>query len=122
MSETFKQKLQKSGKGVLDQRAKLLADSVKIEADSRLNMAKSKVLKLQSAIANHEDLAVRSRDSLTVGAEGFDPTTWVKESISLRLELRIAKIEYSVIKNWHDELFPDNEETIDLSDLEEEEQ
>lgn len=122
MAETFKQKLQKSGKGVLDQRATLLADSVKIEADAQLNAAKSSILKLQSAIATHEDLSVRSRDSLVVGSEGFAPDKWVKTSIDLRNELRIAKIKYSIIKKWHDEMFPDNEEEIDLSDIEEEAQ
>lgn len=113
---TFKESLSKSGKGVLDARAANLAEMTKIEADRQLSDYKAKVLRIKNQIANHEDLAVTSRDSLVVGGKDFESKAWVEKGIELEKQLRVAKIEYTLVKKWHDRLFPENEEAMELEE------
>lgn len=113
---TFKESLSKSGKGVLDARAANLAEMTKIEADRQLSDYKAKVLRIKNQIANHEDLAVTSRDSLVVGGKDFESKSWVEKGIELEKQLRVAKIEYTLVKKWHDRLFPENEEAMELEE------
>lgn len=113
---TFKESLSKSGKGVLDARAANLAEMTKIEADRQLSDYKAKVLRIKNQIANHEDLAVTSRDSLVVGGKDFESKLWVEKGIELEKQLRVAKIEYTLVKKWHDRLFPENEEAMELEE------
>ena len=113
---TFKESLSKSGKGVLDARAANLAEMTKIEADRQLSDYKAKVLRIKNQIASHEDLAVTSRDSLVVGGKDFESKAWVEKGIELEKQLRVAKIEYTLVKKWHDRLFPENEEAMELEE------
>ena len=113
---TFNESLSKSGKGVLDARAANLAEMTKIEADRQLSDYKAKVLRIKNQIANHEDLAVTSRDSLVVGGKDFESKLWVEKGIELEKQLRVAKIEYTLVKKWHDRLFPENEEAMELEE------
>ena len=113
---TFKESLSKSGKGDLDARAANLAEMTKIEADRQLSDYKAKVLRIKNQIANHEDLAVTSRDSLVVGGKDFESKLWVEKGIELEKQLRVAKIEYTLVKKWHDRLFPENEEAMELEE------
>lgn len=113
---TFKESLSKSGKGVLDARAANLAEMTKIEADRQLSDYKAKVLRIKNQIANHEDLAVTSRDSLVVGGKDFESKSWVEKGIELEKQLRVAKIEYTLVKKWHARLFPENEEAMELEE------
>ena len=113
---TCKESLSKSGKGGLDARAANLAEMTKIEADRQLSDYKAKVLRIKNQIANHEDLAVTSRDSLVVGGKDFESKLWVEKGIELEKQLRVAKIEYTLVKKWHDRLFPENEEAMELEE------
>lgn len=114
MAESVRQSLSKSGKGVLDSRAQILADSIRVEADRELADYKSRVLKLKSQIASHEDLCVETRDSLRPGGtKEFDAAAWVKKGIELRKQLRVATIEYqNIVQKWYDEKFPVGEEVV----------
>lgn len=116
---SVKESLAKSGKGVLDERAQILSDSIRVEADRELADYRSKVLKLKSQIANLDDLSVESRDSLRPAGKEFDSSAWVKKSIELRKQLRVATIEYQLVQKWYDEKFP-AKEVAEIEPVEEE--
>lgn len=111
---TFKETLSKSGKGVLDARATNLAEITKLEAERHLSDAKAKVLRIKNQIATHEDLSVTSRDSLVVGGKDFDPASWDNAGIELEKQLRVAKIEYGIVKRRYDRLFPEEEASVEI--------
>lgn len=109
---SFKERLGATGKTVLDARAQNIAEMTKIEANNLVSTYKTKVLRLQNQIENHADLAVESTHSLRPGSKDFDPKAWVDTQIQLQKDLRIAKIEYNLVKKWYDEMFPAAEEQI----------
>lgn len=114
---SFKEKLSKSGKSVLDARAQNLYDLAKIEEERFVQDCKLKVLRIQGEINKHNDLAVKSRDSLNPG-EGLNPTEWVRTRHELARELRVAKIELALALQVDAEEFPvDDSEKIDLNDV-----
>lgn len=78
---SFKEKLSKSGQSVLDARAQNLYELTKIEEDRFIQDCKLKVLRIQGEINKHNDLAVKSRDSLNPG-ENLNPAD-ATESINL---------------------------------------
>lgn len=117
---SFKERLSKNGKGLLDQRAANIAEMTKIEATNVVSSYKTKVLRLQNQIENHADLAVESTQSLRPGSKDFDPKVWVDQEIEYQKQLRVAKIEYKLVQNWFDTMFPAEEETVeDLDETEE---
>lgn len=109
---SFKERLGATGKNVLDARAANIAEMTKIEASNLVASYKTKVLRLQNQIENHADLAVESTHSLRPGSKDFDPKAWVDTQIQFQKDLRVAKIEYNLIKKWYDEMFPANEDEI----------
>ena len=110
---SFKERLSASGKNVLDARAQNIAEMTKIEASNLVASYKTKVLRLQNQIENHADLAVESTHSLRPGSKDFDPKVWVDTQIQYQKDLRIAKIEYNLVKKWYDEMFPVSDEEIE---------
>lgn len=120
MAESFKAKLGASGKGVLDARAANIAIMTKIEATASLNAYKAEVLRIKTAIANHEDLAINSTTSLRPGGKDFDPKEWVTKDVGLHLSLREATLKYKVVQDWYDRLFPKDEEDDVIPDIKEE--
>lgn len=119
MGETFKEKLAKTGTGVLDARAANLAEMTKIEAGNVVSSARAKVLRIQASINQHEDLAVNSTTSLRPGGEGFDSKAWVDTGVRLQKDLRVATIEYNLIKKWYDRLFPEDN-SVEIPQVEDE--
>lgn len=118
---SFKERLGATGKNVLDARAANIAEMTKIEANNLVASYKTKVLRLQNQIENNADLAVESTHSLRPGSKDFDPKVWVDTQIQLQKDLRIAKIEYNLVKKWYDGMFPANEdEIVDDPSVEEE--
>ena len=117
---SFKERLGATGKNVLDARAQNIAEMTKIEASNLVASYKTKVLRLQNQIENHADLAVESTHSLRPGSKDFDPKVWVDTQIAYQKDLRIAKIEYNLVKKWYDEMFPASEEQITDTTTEEE--
>lgn len=109
---SFKERLGATGKTVLDARAQNIAEMTKIEANNLVASYKTRVLRLQNQIENHADLAVESTHSLRPGSKDFDPKTWVDTQIQFQKDLRIAKIEYNLVKKWYDEMFPASEDEI----------
>lgn len=110
---SFKERLGATGKNVLDARAANIAEMTQIEASNVVASYKTKVLRLQNQIENHADLAVESTHSLRPGSKDFDPKAWVDSQIEYQKQLRVAKIEYNLIKKWYDEMFPAAEEVVD---------
>ena len=43
------------------------------------------------------------------------PKAWVDTQIQFQKDLRVAKIEYNLVKKWYDEMFPAEEEIVDVS-------
>lgn len=115
MAESFKQRLSKTGQGVLDERAANIAEMTKIEATNTVSQYRTKVLRLKNQIANHQDMAVESTHSLRPGSKEYDPKVWVDEELELQKQLRVAKIEYKLVDEWYKELFPAEEEDEDLT-------
>ena len=113
---SFKERLGATGKNVLDARAANIAEMTKIEASNLVASYKTKVLRLQNQIENHADLAVESTHSLRPGSKDFDPKAWVDTQIQFQKDLRIAKIEYNLVKKWYDEMFPEAEEVVDTTE------
>lgn len=114
---SFKEKLSKSGKSVLDARAQNLYDLTKIEEERFVQDCKLKVLRIQGEINKYNDLAVKSRDSLNPG-EGLNPAEWVRTRHELARKLRVAKIELALALQVDAEEFPaDDSEKIDLNDV-----
>ena len=108
---SFKEKLSKSGKSVLDARAQNLYDLAKIEEERFVQDCKLKVFRIQGEINKHNDLAVKSRDSL-------NPAEWVRTRHELARKLRVAKIELALALQVDAEEFPaDDSEKIDLNDV-----
>jgi hypothetical protein len=116
---SFKERLGATGKTVLDARAQNIAEMTKIEASNLVSSYKTKVLRLQNQIENHADLAVESTHSLRPGTKDFDPKAWVDTQIEYQKQLRVAKIEYNLVKKWYDDMFPTEEEG-EISEVEEE--
>ena len=113
---SFKDKLAKSGQKVLDERAQNLYELTKIEEENYVRDCRVKVLRIESEIAKHGDLAVRSRDSLVPGGKDFDSKAWVARRHELARELRVAKIEYKLALEVDAEEFPESESSeIDLT-------
>ena len=112
---SFKERLGATGKNVLDARAANIAEMTQIEASNVVASYKTKVLRLKNQIENHADLAVESTHSLRPGSKDFDPKTWVDSQIQFQKDLRIAKIEYNLVKKWYDEMFPADEEVVDTA-------
>lgn len=113
---SFKEKLSKSGQRVLDERAQNLYELTKIEEENFIRDCKTKVLRIQSEIAKHNDVAIKSRDSLMPGGKDFDSKAWVAKRHELQRELRIAKIEYKLALEVDAEEFPADESSeIDLT-------
>ena len=112
---SFKERLGATGKNVLDARAANIAEMTQIEASNIVASYKTKVLRLQNQIENHADLAVESTHSLRPGSKDFDPKAWVDTQIQFQKDLRVAKIEYNLVKKWYDEMFPAEEEMVDVS-------
>ena len=111
---SFKEKLSKSGQSVLDARAQNLYELAKIEEDRFVQDCKLKVLRIQGEINKHNDLAVKSRDSLNPG-EGLNPAEWVRTRHELARKLRFAKIERALAMLGDSEDFPsDASESINL--------
>ena len=107
---SFKEKLSKSGQSVLDARAQNLYELAKIEEDRFVQDCKLKVLRIQGEINKHNDLAVKSRDSLNPG-EGLNPAEWVRTR-------HVAKIELALAMQVDAEEFPaDASESINLDDV-----
>lgn len=101
---SFKEKLSKSGQSVLDARAQNLYELAKIEEDRFVQDCKLK------EINKHNDLAVKSRDSL-------NPAEWVRTRHELARKLRVAKIELALAMRVDAEEFPaDASESINLDD------
>lgn len=117
---SFKERLGATGKHVLDARAANIAEMTKIEANNLVASYKTKVLRLQNQIENHADLAIESTQSLRPGSKDFDPKAWVDTQIQFQKDLRIAKIEYNLVKKWYDEMFPETEEIVDSVEKENE--
>lgn len=117
---SFKERLGATGKTVLDARAANIAEMTKIEASNLVSSYKTKVLRLQNQVENHADLAVESTHSLRPGSKDFDPKAWVDTQIQFQKDLRVAKIEYNLVKKWYDEMFPADEEEIDTTPVDEE--
>lgn len=109
---SFKERLGATGKNVLDARAANIAEMTKIEANNLVASYKTNVLRLQNQIENHADLAVESTHSLRPGSKDFDPKAWVDTQIRFQKDLRIAKIEYKLVKAWYEEMFPEDEEEL----------
>ena len=107
---SFKERLGATGKTVLNARAQNIAEMTKIEASNLVSSYKTKVLRLENQIENHADLAVESTHSLRPGTKDFDPRAWVDTQIQYQKDLRIAKIEYNLVKKWYDDMFPAEEE------------
>ena len=113
---SFKEKLSKSGQSVLDARAQNLYKLAKIEEDRFVQDCKLKVLRIQGEINKHNDLAVKSRDSLNP-EEGLNPAEWVRTRHELARKLRVAKIELALAMQVDAEEFPaDASESINLDD------
>lgn len=110
---SFKERLGATGKKVLDARAANMAEMTKIEAAGVVASYKGKVLRLQNQIENHADLAVESSHSLRPGSKDFDPSAWVDTQVQYQKDLRMAKIEYNLVKKWYDEMFPEDEEIVE---------
>lgn len=109
---SFKEKLSKSGQSVLDARAQNLYELAKIEEDRFVQDCKLKVLRIQGEINKHNDLAVKSRDSLNL-----NPAEWVRTRHELARKLRVAKIELALAMQVDAEEFPaDASESINLDD------
>lgn len=114
---SFKEKLSKSGQSVLDARAQNLYELAKIEEDRFVQDCKLKVLRIQGEINKHNDLAVKSRDSLNPG-EGLNPAEWVRTRHELARKLRVSKIELALAMQVDAEEFPaDASESINLDDV-----
>lgn len=114
---SFKEKLSKSGQSVLDARAQNLYELTKIEEDRFVQDCKLKVLRIQGEINKHNDLAVKSRDSLSPG-ENLNPAEWVRTRHELARKLRVAKIELALAMQVDEEEFPaDATESINLDDV-----
>lgn len=108
---SFKEKLSKSGQSVLDARAQNLYELTKIEEDRFVQDCKLKVLRIQGEINKHNDLAIKSRDSL-------NPAEWVRTRHELARKLRVAKIELALAMQVDEEEFPaDATESINLDDV-----
>lgn len=119
---SFKEKLAKSGQKVLDERAQNLYELTKIEEENFLRDCKTRVLRIRSEIAKHNDVAIKSRDSLMPGGKDFDSKAWVTRRHELERELRIATIEYKLALKVDAEEFPADESAeIDLNTIEDEE-
>lgn len=113
---SFKEKLSKSGQKVLDERAQNLYELTKIEEENFVRDCKTKVLRIQSEIAKHNDVAVQSRDSLIPGGKDFDSKAWVARRHQLERELRVAVVEYKLALKVDAAEFPAEEAAeIDLS-------
>lgn len=113
---SFKDGLRRSGQSVLDARAQNLYELTKIE-DRFVQDCKLKVLRIQGEINKHNDLAVKSRDSLNPG-ENLNPAEWVKTRHELARKLRVAKIELALAMQVDEEEFPaDATESINLDDV-----
>ena len=110
---SFKERLSANGQNVLDARATNVAEMTQIEASNVVASYKTKVLRLQNQIENHADLAVESTHSLRPAGKEFDPKAWVDSQIEYQKQLRVAKIEYNLVKKWYDEMFPAEEEIVD---------
>ncbi len=93
-----------------------LYELAKIEEDRFVQDCKLKVLRIQGEINKHNDLAVKSRDSLNPG-EGLNPAEWVRTRHELARKLRVAKIELALAMQVDAEEFPaDASESINLDD------
>lgn len=115
---SFKDKLRRSGQSVLDERAQTLYELTKIEEENFIRDCKVKVLRIQSEIDRHNDLAVESRDSLVPGGKNFDSKAWVTKRHELARKLRIAKIEYALALQVDKEEFPvDESSEISVDDV-----
>lgn len=109
--------MSKSGQSVLDARAQNLYELTKIEEDRFVQDCKLKVLRIQGEINKHNDLAVKSRDSLNPG-ENLNPAEWVRTRHELARKLRVAKIELALALQVDEEEFPaDATESINLDDV-----
>ena len=94
-----------------------LYELAKIEEDRFVQDCKLKVLRIQGEINKHNDLAVKSRDSLNPG-EGLNPAEWVRTRHELARKLRVAKIELALAMQVDAEEFPaDASESINLDDV-----
>lgn len=114
---SFKEKLSKSGQSVLDTRTQNLYELAKIEEERFVQDCKLKVLRIQGEINKHNDLAVKSRDSLDPGSN-LNPAEWVRVRHDLARKLRVAKIEYALALQVDAEEFPaDDSEVIDTKDV-----
>lgn len=115
---SFKEKLRKSGQSVLDERAQNLYELTKIEEENFLRDCKTKVLRIKSEISQHNDVAIKSRDSLVPGGKNFDSKAWVEKRHELARRLRIALIEYQLALKVDEEEFPKDEDSeISFEDI-----
>lgn len=119
MPESFKERLRKSGQKVLDERAQILYQSVSIEEQSYMNALQAEVLRIKAQIAQHNDVAVKSRDSLVPGGDSsFNGRSWIEKRHALQMDLRDALIRLKVATAVDSELFPKEEnEQVDLNNI-----
>lgn len=76
-------------------------------------------MRIQGEIAAHNDIAIRSTDSLVPGGDNFNSKDWVQKRHELERKLRVAKIEYALALKVDEEEFPksDEEEELSLKDV-----
>lgn len=118
---SFRQRLTKSGKEVLDSRAQNLLNRIKMAEDAYLQKLKTNLLNLKGELDKLNDVGPTSRMSLNPG-EGIDPETWVKQRHELQLKIREAKIKlFEAMKvdkeEFPEEDFEDMDELLGLNDL-----
>ena len=118
---SFRKRLTKSGKEVLDSRAQNLLNRMKMEEDAYLQGLKTNLLNLKAQLDKLNDVSLTSRMSLNPG-EGIDPKEWVRERHELQLKIRDAKIRlHEALKvdkeEFPEEDFEDMDELLGLTDI-----
>lgn|SRR5574344_352120 len=110
---TFKEKLSKCGKAVLNDRAQNIYDLTKIEEERFINDRKMDVIQIKAEITKMNDLAIKTTDSLVPGSNNFNPHDWVLKRHQLESQLREAIIDYKTALMLDKNEFPDDESGVD---------
>lgn len=101
----FGQILAMSGDAVLDRRSELTLKSAQKAMNSHLQQLNDKRDDLEMQMINLTDLSVDTRDSLRPGSKDFNPTQWVQQMCSIKLEIAILDEEIAVAEEVNEEFF-----------------
>lgn len=102
--------LASSGQDVLDRRSQLTFKATEKAMNSHLQQLNDKRDDLEIQILNLTDVSVETRDSLRPGSRDFNPSQWVKNLVSLKMEVALLDEEIAIVEETRTEFFGTSEE------------